>query len=71
MRYENELWNLLGGWRIGAVVALTLASLAPLTAQLYRGPSGEIGETAARKEYEAITSQVGIEQKLGTNCHWS
>jgi hypothetical protein len=66
MRYEYGLWNLSGGWRVSAIAALTLASLAPLPAQLYRGPSGEIGETAARKEYEAITSQVGIEQKLGT-----
>ena len=66
MRYEYGLWNGLEGWRLGAVAALTLASLAPLPAQLYRGPGGEIGEAAARKEYEAITSQVGIEQKLGT-----
>jgi protein SCO1/2 len=66
MRYEYGLWNGLEGWRLGAVAALTLASLAPLSAQLYNRPSGEIGETAARKEYEAITSQVGIEQKLGT-----
>jgi cytochrome oxidase Cu insertion factor (SCO1/SenC/PrrC family) len=66
MRYEYGLWNLSGGWRVSAVIALSLASLALLSAQLYRGPGGEIGETAARKEYEAITSQVGIEQKLGT-----
>jgi protein SCO1/2 len=66
MRYEYGLWNGLEGWRLGAVAALTLASLASLPAQLYRGPGGEIGEAAARKEYEAITSQVGIEQKLGT-----
>jgi hypothetical protein len=66
MRYEYGLWNGLEGWRVSAIAALTLASLAPLPAQLYRGPGGEIGEAAARKEYEAITSQVGIEQKLGT-----
>jgi protein SCO1/2 len=66
MRYEYGLWNGLEGWRLGAVAALTLASLTPLPAQLYRGPGGEIGEAAARQEYETITSQVGIEQKLGT-----
>jgi hypothetical protein len=66
MRYEYGLWNGLEGWRLGAVAALTLVSLASLPAQLYRGPGGEIGETAARQEYETITSQVGIEQKLGT-----
>jgi protein SCO1/2 len=66
MRYEYGLWNGLEGWRLGAVAALTLVSLASLPAQLYRGPGGEIGEATARKEYEAITSQVGIEQKLGT-----
>jgi protein SCO1/2 len=66
MRYEYRLWNLSGGWRVSAIAALTLASLALLPAQLYRGPSGEIGETAARQEYENVTSQVGIEQKLGT-----
>jgi len=35
------------------------------SAQLYRRPEGEIGETAAKQRYESITSQVGIEQKLG------
>lgn len=65
MRYNYGLWKRLGGWCGGAIAALTLASLAPLSAQLYRGPGGEIGETAARQEYENITSQIGIEQNLG------
>lgn len=65
MCYGYGLCKLIGGWRLGVLATLTLASLAPLAAQLYRGPGGEIGETAARKEYENITSQVGIEQNLG------
>lgn len=65
MRYDNGLWKLLSGWHVGAIAALTLYSLAPASAQLYRGPGGEIGEAAARQEYENITSQVGIEQNLG------
>lgn len=65
MRYDYGLWKRLQCWRAGAITALMLASLAPLSAQLYRGPGGEIGEAAARQEYENITSQVGIEQNLG------
>ncbi|MGQ9657878.1 MAG: SCO family protein [Fimbriimonadales bacterium] len=65
MRYDYKLWKIFSVWRVGAITALTLASLAPLSAQLYRGPGGEIGEAAARQEYENITSQVGIEQNLG------
>lgn len=65
MRYDYRLWKLFSACRVGAITVLTLASLAPLSAQLYRGPGGEIGEAAARQEYENITSQVGIEQNLG------
>ncbi|MFN3690273.1 MAG: SCO family protein, partial [Fimbriimonadales bacterium] len=56
MTYRNRLWLMLG-------VSMTLAGAS---AQLYRGPGGEIGETAAKQRYENITSQIGIEQKLGT-----
>lgn len=59
MTYRNRLW--LWGGLLG--VSLTLAGAS---AQLYRGPGGEIGETAAKQEYENITSQIGIDQKLGT-----
>ncbi len=56
-----------GGWGVRAIhVALTLLLALGAHAQLYRGPSGEIGETAAKQRYESITSQIGIEQKLGT-----
>jgi len=55
--YRNRLWTGL----LGLSVTLSLAS-----AQLYRGPSGEIGETAAKERYNNITRQIGIEQKLGT-----
>lgn len=57
MTYRNRLWMY---WMLGVILTLTGAS-----AQLYRGPSGEIGETAAKQEYENITSQIGIEQNLG------
>ncbi len=57
MTYRNRLWMY---WMLGASLTLTGAS-----AQLYRGPGGEIGETAAKQEYENITSQIGIEQNLG------
>ncbi|GIV09066.1 MAG: electron transporter SenC [Fimbriimonadales bacterium] len=56
MTYTNRLWN----W-----ILVTSLTLAGASAQLYRGPSGEIGETAAKQEYESITSQIGIDQNLG------
>lgn len=56
MRYVKRLWS-------GLIVASLTLGVA--SAQLYRRPEGEIGETAAKQRYESITSQVGIEQKLG------
>lgn len=56
MRYPKQLWS----WLVAASLTLSVAS-----AQLYRRPEGEIGETAAKQRYESITSQIGIEQKLG------